>query len=52
MGYDPRATRGQGPFKSCDNMLLEAERLGVGSADLSNIDIRGAKLNEAVYSFG
>lgn len=52
MGYDPRATRGQGPFKSSDNMLLEAERLGVGSADPSNIDIRGVKLSEAVYRFG
>ena len=52
MGYNPRAPRGQGPFKSSDNMLLEAERLGVGSADLSNIDIRGAKLSEAVYRFG
>ncbi|MBE0660201.1 MAG: DUF362 domain-containing protein, partial [Bryobacteraceae bacterium] len=52
MGYNPRATRGQGPFKSSENMLLEAERLGVGSADLTNIDIRGAKLSEAVYRFG
>ena len=33
-------------------MLLEAERLGVGSADLSNIDIRGLKLSEAIYRFG
>ena len=52
MGYDPRAPRGQGPFKSCDNMLLEAERLGVGSADLNNIDVRGLKLSEALYRFG
>jgi len=52
MGYNPRAPRGQGPFKTCDNMLLEAERLGAGSADLSNIDIRGLKLNEALYRFG
>ena len=41
MGYDPRATRGTAPFKTCDNTLLLAESLGVGSADLKKIEVRG-----------
>jgi len=52
MGYDPRAPKGTPPFQSCDNTLLLAESLGVGSADLNRIDIRGLKLQEAVYRFG
>lgn len=46
MGLDPR-----GAFSQCDNMLLLAESLGLGSADLRNIDVRGLKLSEAVYRF-
>ncbi len=52
MGYDPRAQRGSGVFRNCDNMLLLAEQLGVGSADLKNIDVRGLKLADAIYRFG
>lgn len=52
MGYDPRAGRGEGPFKTCDNMLLLAEGLGLGSADLKRIEVRGLKLEEAIYRFG
>jgi uncharacterized protein (DUF362 family) len=52
MGYDPRSPRGSGPFKNCDNMLLLAEKLGVGSANLSQIEVRGAKLADSVYRFG
>lgn len=52
MGYDPRSPRGTGPFKTCDNMLLLAESLGLGTADLKNIDVRGLKLAEATYQFG
>lgn len=52
MGYDPRAPRGTPPFQACDNMLLLAERLGVGSADLARIEVRGAKMQDLVYRFG
>lgn len=41
MGYDPRAEKGTAPFRNCDNTLLLAESLGVGSADLKKIEVRG-----------
>jgi uncharacterized protein (DUF362 family) len=47
MGRDPRGT-----FKQCDNMLLLAEAQGLGSADLSKIEVRGLKISDAVYRFG
>jgi uncharacterized protein (DUF362 family) len=52
MGYDPRAARGQAPFRSCDNTLLLAESLGIGSADLNRIDVRGVTVAQALYRFG
>ena len=52
MGYDPRAPRGQGIFKTCDNTFLLAEQFGLGSADIKQIDVRGLKLEEALYRFG
>jgi uncharacterized protein (DUF362 family) len=51
MGYDPRSSRGTPPFARCDNTLLLAERLGLGSADLSQIDVRGLRLKDAIYRF-
>ena len=51
MGYDPRAPRGQGAFARCDNTLLLAEAKGLGSADLSRIDVRGLSVRDAVHSF-
>jgi uncharacterized protein (DUF362 family) len=52
MGYDPRATRGQGPFVRGDNTLLLAEQAGLGSADLAKIEIAGLPLKEARIDFG
>ncbi len=52
MGYDPRATRGQGPFVRGDNTLLLAEEVGLGSADLSKIEIAGLALKDARVDFG
>lgn len=52
MGYDPRAPRGQAPFRECDNTLLLAESLGAGTCDLNRIDVRGLPLADAVYRFG
>lgn len=51
MGYDPRAKRGTKPFETCDNTLLLAEELGVGSADLSRIEVRGAPIVKVRYQF-
>lgn len=51
MGYDPRAVRGTRPFTHCDNMLLLAERLGVGSADLRRIEVRGGRVEDLLYRF-
>ncbi|MBC8166108.1 MAG: DUF362 domain-containing protein [Bryobacteraceae bacterium] len=51
MGYDPRAVRGTAPFVNCDNMLLLAEALGVGTADLKQIDVRGLSIAQARFPF-
>ncbi len=51
MGFDPRAVRGEPPFATCDNTLLLAERLGVGSADLDRIEVRGAPTAEVRFPF-
>lgn len=51
MGYDPRAQRGTPPFLKCDNTLLLAEALGVGSADLKRIDVRGISIASARFPF-
>jgi uncharacterized protein (DUF362 family) len=51
MGYDPRAPRGTTPFQKCDNTLLLAEGLGVGSADLKRIDVRGLSIDQAKFPF-
>lgn len=51
MGYDPRAKRGVKPFENCDNTLLLAEVLGVGSADLSRIEVRGTPIAKVRYQF-
>jgi uncharacterized protein (DUF362 family) len=51
MGFDPRAERGTAPFSDCDNTLLLAERMGVGSADLSRIEVRGLSIAEARFLF-
>jgi uncharacterized protein (DUF362 family) len=51
MGYDPRAEKGTAPFARCDNTLLLAEQLGVGSADLSKIEVAGAPIAKALYKY-
>ncbi|MCX6619510.1 MAG: DUF362 domain-containing protein, partial [Acidobacteria bacterium] len=51
MGYDPRSPRGTAPFHHCENTMLLAERNGVGSTDLTNIDVRGVTIAKALYRF-
>ena len=52
MGYDPRAQRGTGPFLRGDNTMLLAEAVGLGTADLSRIEVAGLKIREAAFDFG
>lgn len=51
MGYDPQAGRGVSPFRNCDNTLKLAEALGVGSADLRRIEVRGIPIEQARFPF-
>jgi uncharacterized protein (DUF362 family) len=53
MGYEnPRAAKGVKPFDFCDNHLLLAEQAGLGTADLSRIDVRGMPIEKARYPYG
>jgi uncharacterized protein (DUF362 family) len=53
MGYpNPRAARGVKPFQGCDNHLLMAEQVGLGTADLAQIDLRGLPIEKARYPYG
>jgi len=52
MGYsNPRAARGTPPFAVCDNHLLLAEQNGIGTADLSAIEVRGLTIQEALCPY-
>lgn len=51
MGYDPRAKKGTLPFTDCDNTLLLAEDLGVGTTDLKRIEVVGIPIRDAVFRF-
>lgn len=51
MGFDPRAPKGSGVFAKCDNTLLLAEQLGLGTARLADIEVRGASLQQSVLPF-
>ena len=52
MGYpDPQAARGTPPFQSCDNHLLLAEQAGLGTADLSKIEVLGLTIAQAMYPY-
>jgi uncharacterized protein (DUF362 family) len=53
MGYEnTRASRGARPFDFCDNHLMLAEQAGLGSADLTKIDVRGLSIEKARYPYG
>ena len=38
-------------FQYADNMMLLSEAVGLGSADLAKIDVRGVPIKEAVFDF-
>ena len=51
MGFDPMADRGTAPFEVCDNTLRLAEELGVGTRDLSRIEVIGARIVDVVFDY-
>jgi uncharacterized protein (DUF362 family) len=51
MGFDPMADRGTPPFETCDSTLRLAEHLGVGTRDLSRIEVLGTPIAKARYKF-
>ncbi len=52
MGYDPKSKRGDKPFIRGDNSLLLAEAKGIGSTDLSRIEVAGLSIRDAVHDYG
>ncbi len=50
MGFDPQAQHGRKPFQG-DNHLRLLAAAGVGSIDLSRIEIRGLAIKDAVCQF-
>jgi uncharacterized protein (DUF362 family) len=51
MGFDPMADRGTPPFEKCDSTLHLAEGLGVGTRDLTRIEVVGTPVAKARYRF-
>jgi len=51
MGFDPMADRGTPPFETCDSTLRLAEQLGVGTRDLSQIEVLGTPIAKARFTF-
>lgn len=51
MGFDPMADRGTPPFKSCDSTLRLAESAGIGTRDLSRIEVIGTPVKDVLFNF-
>jgi hypothetical protein len=51
MGFDPMADGGSPPFELCDNFPSFAQLLGIGTRDLSRIEILGTSIRDARYDF-
>jgi len=51
MGFDPMADRGTAPFQKCDSTLRLAEHSGVGTRDLSRIEVAGLPISRARFRF-
>jgi uncharacterized protein (DUF362 family) len=51
MGLDPMADRGAAPFEKCDSTLKLAEQLGIGTRDLSRIEVRGLPIEKGRVYF-
>jgi uncharacterized protein (DUF362 family) len=51
MGLNPMADRGAPPFETCDSTLRLAEHLGVGTRDLTRIEVVGTPIAKARIRF-
>jgi Domain of unknown function (DUF362) len=51
MGFDPMADRGTPPFERCDSTLKLAEAAGLGTRDLSKIEIAGTPVKQVMFDF-
>jgi uncharacterized protein (DUF362 family) len=51
MGFDPMADRGTPPFETCDSTLHLAEHLGVGTRDLTRIEVTGTPIAKARFPY-
>ena len=52
MGYDPKSDRGTKPFVRGDNALKLAEQQGIGSTDLTRIEVAGLTIKDAYHDYG
>ena len=51
MGFDPMAGRGTPPFQKCDSTLQLAESMGVGTRDLTRIEVVGPSIEKVRYPY-
>ena len=51
MGFDPMAVRGTPPFERCDSTLKLAEDAGIGTRDLSRIEVVGDSIAAVKFDF-
>ena len=51
MGFDPLAVRGTPPFERCDSTLQLAEDAGIGTRDLSRIEVAGDSIAAVKFDF-
>jgi uncharacterized protein (DUF362 family) len=51
MGFDPMTDRGAPPFQKCDSTLKLAESLGVGTRDLTRIEVVGPPIEKVRYPY-
>jgi uncharacterized protein (DUF362 family) len=51
MGFDPMADRGTPPFERCDSIVKLAEDAGLGTRNLSRIEVIGTPIAEARFDF-
>lgn len=51
MGFDPMADRGTPPFERCDSIVKLAEDAGLGTRNLSRIEVIGPAIAEVRFDF-
>ena len=51
MGFDPMADRGTPPFERCDSIVKLAEEAGLGTRNLSRIEVIGTPIAEVRFDF-